>query len=163
MPPRARVCTACKAAKTKCCLDGLPWDPQSGRKCDRCARLGVRCTAAPQAVDKRKAFSSSSAVVPCRAVAPGGGMLLHIAPSSMLTQALAQVPGTTSSSFADTLSYVLAPGASPVAARYVLRAIASTARRRGTYELIEFVTRLCNHYDIALDHVMAEVHEHRRV
>ena len=66
---------ACKTAKTKCCLDGVPWDPQSGRKCDRCARLGVRCTAGQ---DKRKAFSSSSSDAPCRARGHSSmGSLVH--------------------------------------------------------------------------------------
>uniref|UniRef100_A0A7S4C1P9 Zn(2)-C6 fungal-type domain-containing protein n=1 Tax=Chrysotila carterae TaxID=13221 RepID=A0A7S4C1P9_CHRCT len=42
MPPLAWVCIACKSSKTKC-VNFAP-----GKRCDRCARIGLRCEPAPQ-------------------------------------------------------------------------------------------------------------------
>mmetsp|Transcript_17261 Transcript_17261/g.56528 ORF Transcript_17261/g.56528 Transcript_17261/m.56528 type:complete len:240 (-) Transcript_17261:531-1250(-) len=151
MPPPTRVCVRCKSTKSKCVnFDPGQWpDGPIARKCDRCARLGFDCVPAPSAVPKPRAPRKAK-------TAAGGGLLLNVAPSPLVTRALQQIPGTTTSSATETLSYVLSPGASPLAARYVLRAIATTARRRGTFELIEFVAALCRHHDIPLDDVLSE-------
>mmetsp|Transcript_2874 Transcript_2874/g.9026 ORF Transcript_2874/g.9026 Transcript_2874/m.9026 type:complete len:283 (+) Transcript_2874:32-880(+) len=151
MPPQTRVCVRCKSTKSKCVnFDPGQWpDGPIARKCDRCARLGFDCVPAPSAVPKPRAPRKAK-------TAAGGGLLLNVAPSPLATRALQQIPGTTTSSATETLSYVLSPGASPLAARYVLRAIATTARRRGTFELIEFVAALCRHHDIPLDDVLSE-------
>ena len=59
---------ACKAAKTKCCLDGFPWDPQSGRKCDRCApakpKRGRRGAPKPTTTSAPKPAATGAALPP---------------------------------------------------------------------------------------------------
>ena len=84
-------------------------DGPIARKCDRCARLGFDCVPAPSAVPKPRAPRKAK-------TAAGGGLLLNVAPSPLVTRALQQIPGTTTSSATETLSYVLSPGASPLAA-----------------------------------------------
>ena len=112
MPPPTRVCVRCKSTKSKCVnFNPGQWpDGPIARKCDRCARLGFDCVPAPSAVPKPRAPRKAKA-------AAGGGLLLNIAPSPLVTRALQQIPGTTTSSATETLSYVLSPGASPLAAR----------------------------------------------
>ena len=112
MPPPTRVCVRCKSTKSKCVnFDPGQWpDGPIARKCDRCARLGFDCVPAPSAVPKPRAPRKAK-------TAAGGGLLLNVAPSPLVTRALQQIPGTTTSSATETLSYVLSPGASPLAAR----------------------------------------------
>jgi len=68
MPPPPRSCVACKNSKTKC-----DFDPRSGKKCTRCARIGLRCEQAVPIKQGRRTVGHVGA----SSVAAVGGHTIH--------------------------------------------------------------------------------------
>jgi len=81
MPPPPKSCIACKTSKTKC-----DFDPLSGKRCSRCARIGLQCEQAVPIKQGRRTVGhvGASSLAAAQAMISGHGLVGGNPPPSPL-------------------------------------------------------------------------------
>ena len=142
MPPPARVCKACKASKVRC--NFLPGDP-----CARCERLGLHCEGAPQIPRIIAEFSLATASGRAPTLATKA-----IVPATSVTDVASQNSHQPFPASCDVYLQEISASGSTEAELFLLRHMATIARRRNAHTLMMAIVRACQKRGLLLMDVL---------